>query len=32
MTAQSQPQTPIESGSLEIHAQVQLVAEIETKE
>jgi uncharacterized protein YggE len=31
MTAQAQ-QTPIESGSLEIHAQVQLVAEIETKE
>jgi uncharacterized protein YggE len=31
MTAQA-PQTPVESGSLEIRAQVQLVAEIETKE
>jgi uncharacterized protein YggE len=31
LTAQSAP-TPVESGSLEIRAQVQLVAEIETKE
>ncbi|MDT7779431.1 MAG: uncharacterized protein QOC99_1943 [Acidobacteriota bacterium] len=31
MTAQTAP-TPVESGSLEIRAQVQLVAEIETKE
>jgi uncharacterized protein YggE len=29
--AESAPPTPIEAGSLEIHAQVQLVAEVETR-